>query len=205
MFCDRPRSWRWTEGRGEPKRSTCILIADALNCVKPGEDSEGSWDSKGDQTNQSYRNQPWIFIKGLIMKLKFQYFLSTDVKELTIGKDLMGKAWGRESEDDAEKWILDGVTDSLEHSLCSGDRILCLACCSSGLPKSWSTLGWARTKDPASNTKLSVTHSQLNDIDAYSCMPHFSSLLIHSGDGFRCLKSLRWFRDRPQQVNAIFT
>ena len=55
----------------ERKLSTKELML--LNCGV-GEDSWESLGLQGDQTNQSKGNQSWMFIEGLMLRLKLQSF-----------------------------------------------------------------------------------------------------------------------------------
>ena len=63
-------------------------------------------------------NQSWIFIEGLMLKLKFQYFghliWRTDSLEKTL---LLGKIEGRRRRGWQRMRRLDGITDSMDMSL----------------------------------------------------------------------------------------
>ena len=62
-------------------------------------------------------NQPWIFIGGLMLKLKLQYFghlmRRTDSLEETL---MLGKIEGRRRGRQRMRW-LDGIADSMDMSL----------------------------------------------------------------------------------------
>ena len=91
---------------------------------------ESSLDCKEIQSVRPKGNQSWIFIEGLRLKLKFQYFghlmWRTDSleKTLMLGKIEGGRRWQR------MRW-LDGITDSVDvSSPGAGDGQGVLECCS---------------------------------------------------------------------------
>ena len=98
-------------------RSTKELMA--LNCGI----EEDSWESlglQGDQTNPSLRklvlNIHW---KGLMLKLKLQYLGHLMKRVDSLEKILMlGGIWGRRRRGQPRMRWLDGITDSMDVSLC---------------------------------------------------------------------------------------
>ena len=98
-----------------------------------GEDSWVSLGLQGAQPVISKGNPPWIFIGGLMLKLKLQYFghvvwrANSLKKTLMLGKIERGRRRGRQR----IRW-LDGITDSMDMSLSNevGDGQGGLACCS---------------------------------------------------------------------------
>ena len=63
-------------------------------------------------------NQPWIFIGGLMLKLKFQYFGHLIQRADSLEKTLMlGKIEGRRRSEQRRIGWLDGITDSTDMSL----------------------------------------------------------------------------------------
>ena len=63
-------------------------------------------------------NQPWIFMEGLMLKLKLQYFGHFDVKSWLIGKDPdAGRDWRQRRRGWQRTRWLDGITDSMNKSL----------------------------------------------------------------------------------------
>ena len=88
-----------------------------LNCGI-GEDSLESLEQQEDPTSQPSRNQSWIFLGGLMLKLKPQYFghlmWRTDSFEKTL---MLGKIEGRRRRERWRIWWLDGITDLMDMSL----------------------------------------------------------------------------------------
>ena len=82
---------------------------------------EDSWESLGLQGNQpviSKGNPPWIFIGGLMLKLKLQYFGHVVWKANSLEKYLMlGKIEGRRRKRSKRMRWLDGITDSMDVNL----------------------------------------------------------------------------------------
>ena len=78
-------------------------------------------------------NQPFIFIEGLLLKLKAPILWPPDAKTDSLEKTDAGKDWRQEWQQ-WRRW-LDGITDSLEHEfeqiLGDSERQGSLACCSS--------------------------------------------------------------------------
>ena len=68
---------------------------DALNCVV-GEDSWESLAQQGDQTSQSWRNQPWIFIRSTDAEAEAPVTWALDEKCQLVGKGPdASKDWGQ--------------------------------------------------------------------------------------------------------------
>ena len=81
-------------------------------------------------------DQPFIFIEGLLLKLKLQYFGHMMQKTDSLKKTLMlGKVEGKRRRGRQWRRWLDGITDSLEHEfeqiLGDSERQGSLVCCSS--------------------------------------------------------------------------
>ena len=83
-----------------------------------GEDFWESLGQQGDPTSPSKGNQSWIFIEGLMLKLKLQYFghpiRRADSFETTLK---LGKIEGRRRRGQQRMRRLDGITDSMNMSL----------------------------------------------------------------------------------------
>ena len=63
-------------------------------------------------------NQSWIFIEGLMLKLKLQILWPPDAKNWLIGKDSdAGKDWRQEEKGTTEDEWSEGITDSMDMSL----------------------------------------------------------------------------------------
>ena len=108
---------------------------DALNCVV-GEDSWESLAQQGDQTSQSWRNQPWIFPGRTDAEAEAPILWPPDAKSWLIGKDPdAGKHWRQEekgmTEDEIIGWHhwLNGHEFGWTPGM--GDGQGGLACCSS--------------------------------------------------------------------------
>ena len=88
-----------------------------LNCGV-GEDSWESLGLQGDPNIHSKGDQSWVFIKGLMLKLKLQYFghLMQRVDSLEKTLKLGGIGYRRRREQQRMRW-LDGITDSMDVSL----------------------------------------------------------------------------------------
>ena len=65
------------------------------------------------------KDQSWVFMEGLMLKLKLQYFghlmRRTDSFEKTL---MLGKIEGRRRRGGQRMRVLDGLTDSMDMSLC---------------------------------------------------------------------------------------
>ena len=88
-----------------------------LNCGV-GEDSWESLGLQGDPNIHSKGDQSWVFIKGLMLKLKLQYFghLMQRVDSLEKTLKLGGIGYRRRRGQQRMRW-LDGITDSMDVSL----------------------------------------------------------------------------------------
>ena len=79
---------------------------------------ESPLDSKEIQPVHPRGNQSWIFIEGLMLKLKLQYFAHPMRRTNSLKKTLMlGKSEGRRSRGQQRMRRLDGITDSMDTSL----------------------------------------------------------------------------------------
>ena len=88
-----------------------------LNCGV-GEDLEGPLDSKEIQPVHPKGDQSWVFMEGLMLKLKLQYFGHLMRRADSLEKILMlGKIEGRRRRGQQRMRWLDGITDSMDTSL----------------------------------------------------------------------------------------
>ena len=88
-----------------------------LNCGV-GEDLEGPLDSKEIQPVHPKGDQSWVFMEGLMLKLKLQYFGHLMRRADSLEKILMlGKIEGRRRKGQQRMRWLDGITDSMDTSL----------------------------------------------------------------------------------------
>ena len=79
---------------------------------------ESSLENKEIQPVHPKGNQSWIFIEGLILKLKLQYFGHLMQRTDSFEKPLMlGKIEGRRRRERQKFRWLDGITDSMDVSL----------------------------------------------------------------------------------------
>ena len=94
---------------------------------------EGPLDCEEIQPVNPKGNQPWIFMEGLMLKLKLQYFGHLTRRADTLEKTLMlGKTNGGRRGQQRMRW-LDGITDSRDVSLSKlreTERQGRLVCCS---------------------------------------------------------------------------
>ena len=78
---------------------------------------ESPLDSKEIQPVHPKGNQSWVFVGGLMLKLKLQYFGHLMQRADSLEKTLMlGKIEGRRRGRQRMRW-LDGITDSVDMSL----------------------------------------------------------------------------------------
>ena len=79
---------------------------------------ESPLDCKEIQLHSPKGHQSWIFIEGLMLKLKFQYFSHLIRKTDSLDKTLMlGKIEGRRRRGQQRTRWLDGITNSMDVSL----------------------------------------------------------------------------------------
>ena len=116
-----------------------------------GEDSWVSLGLQGAQPVISKGNPPWIFIGGLMLKLKLQYFGHVVWRANSSEKNLMlGKIEGRKRRGSKRMRRLDGITDSMDMNLSmiweivKDSEVWCAVVY--GVTKSWTWLGdWITT------------------------------------------------------------
>ena len=116
-----------------------------------GEDSWVSLGLQGAQPVISKGNPPWIFIGGLMLKLKLQYFGHVVWRANSSEKNLMlGKIEGRKRRGSKRMRRLDGITDSMDMNLSmiweivKDSEVWCTVVY--GVTKSWTWLGdWITT------------------------------------------------------------
>ena len=83
-----------------------------------GEDSWESLRLQGDPTSPSKGDQSWVFIEGLMLKLKLQYFGHLMRRVDSLEKTLMlGGIGGRSRRGQQRTRWLDGIIDSTDMSL----------------------------------------------------------------------------------------
>ena len=96
------------------------------------------------------RNQPWIFVEGLMLKPKLQYFGHLIWRAYSLAKTLMlGRMEGRRRRGRQELRWLDGITDTMERGLSKlreivKDREACNGAVH-GATKSWTWLSYLTT------------------------------------------------------------
>ena len=79
---------------------------------------ESPWDCKEIKLVSPKGNQPWIFTKGLMLKLKLQYFGHLMQRVESLEKTLMlGGIGGRRRRGRPRMRWVDGITDSMDVSL----------------------------------------------------------------------------------------
>ena len=79
---------------------------------------ESPLDCKEIQPVYSKRNQPWVFLEGMMLKLKLQYFGHLRRRVDSLEKILMlGEIGGRRRRGQQRIRWLDGITDSMDVSL----------------------------------------------------------------------------------------
>ena len=116
-----------------------------------GEDSWVSLGLQGAQPVISKGNPPWIFIGGLMLKLKLQYFGHVVWRANSSEKNLMlGKIEGRRRRGSKRMRRLDGITDSMDMNLSMIWEIVkdseVWYAVVYGVTKSWTRLGdWITT------------------------------------------------------------
>ena len=76
------------------------------------------WDSKESQPVHPKGDQSWVFIEGLMLKLKLQYFGHLMRRVDSLEKTLMlGRTGGRKRRGQQSMRWLDGITDSMDMGL----------------------------------------------------------------------------------------
>ena len=80
--------------------------------------AEDSWESLRLQGDQTWGNQPWIFIGRTEVEAESPILWLPDVKSRLIGKDPhAGKDWGQMRMGRQRMRSVDGITDSIDMSL----------------------------------------------------------------------------------------
>ena len=93
-------------------RNSCISTAVLKKTL------ESPLDCKEIQPVHPKGNQSWVFMEGLMLKLKLQYFGHRMQRADTLEKTLMlGKIGGRKRRGQQRMRWFDGITDSVEMSL----------------------------------------------------------------------------------------
>ena len=106
------QSWELDHKEGGAPKIWCLWIVVLMKT------SKSPWDSKEIKSVNLKGNQPWIFIEGLMLKLKVQYFGHLMWTADSLEKSLiLGKIEGRRRRGHQRMRWPDGNTDAMEMNL----------------------------------------------------------------------------------------